>query len=134
MNWRGAAGGALLTVPLLNDFAVNVGWRIAFGLGVVLGLGILIVRRHVPESPRRLFIHGRDREAEELVDGIEEEVEREKGVRLEEPPQSEGSGRVLAPGAGLTALMPYAGARPRSIAVAMARFVRSATRTGSLIR
>src|SRR6185437_1562721 len=58
--WLGAAGGALLTVPLLNNFAVNIGWRIAFGLGVVLGLAILLVRRHVPESPRWLFIHGRD--------------------------------------------------------------------------
>ncbi|WP_371782063.1 MFS transporter [Streptosporangium subroseum] len=86
--WLGAAGGALLTVPLLNNFAVNIGWRIAFGLGVVLGLAILLVRRHVPESPRWLFIHGRDEEAEKLVDEVEERVEREKGVKLEEPSQS----------------------------------------------
>jgi MFS family permease len=86
--WLGAAGGALLTVPLLNNFAVNIGWRIAFGLGVVLGLAILLVRRHVPESPRWLFIHGRDEEAEKLVDEVEERVEREKGVQLEEPSQS----------------------------------------------
>ncbi|GIH98154.1 MFS transporter [Planobispora takensis] len=86
--WLGAAGGALLTVPLLNNFAVNIGWRIAFGLGVVLGLAILLVRRHVPESPRWLFIHGRDGEAERLVDEIEERVEQEKHVRLEEPAQS----------------------------------------------
>ncbi|GAA3423954.1 MFS transporter [Streptosporangium sandarakinum] len=86
--WLGAAGGALLTVPLLNDLPVNIGWRVAFGLGVVLGLGILLVRRHVPESPRWLFIHGRGREAEELVDGIEERVETEKGERLSEPSSS----------------------------------------------
>ncbi|MEV8635497.1 MFS transporter [Streptosporangium sp. NPDC051023] len=86
--WLGAAGGALLTVPLLSNFAVNVGWRIAFGLGVVLGLAILLVRRHVPESPRWLFIHGRDREAEELVDDIEKRIEREKGGRLDEPERS----------------------------------------------
>ncbi|MEV7908118.1 MFS transporter, partial [Streptomyces anulatus] len=86
--WLGAAGGALLTVPLIGNFAVNVGWRIAFGLGVVLGLGILLVRRHVPESPRWLFIHGRDREADELVTDIEGQVEREKGVSLEEPERS----------------------------------------------
>ncbi|WP_188189108.1 MFS transporter [Nonomuraea sp. SYSU D8015] len=82
--WLGAAGGALLTVPLLNDLPVNIGWRVAFGLGVVLGLAILLVRRHVPESPRWLFIHGRDREAEEIVDGIEREI----GKDLPEPEQS----------------------------------------------
>ncbi|HEX4818126.1 MAG TPA: MFS transporter [Nonomuraea sp.] len=82
--WLGAAGGALLTVPLLNDLPVNLGWRVAFGLGVVLGLAILLVRRHVPESPRWMFIHGREREAEELVDDIERQV----GGDLPEPETS----------------------------------------------
>ncbi|TMR24180.1 MFS transporter [Nonomuraea turkmeniaca] len=82
--WLGAAGGALLTVPLLNDLPVNIGWRVAFGLGVVLGLAILLVRRNVPESPRWLFIHGRGREAEEIVDGIEREI----GKDLPEPEES----------------------------------------------
>ena len=57
--WAGAAFGALLTVPILTQLPVSWGWRFAFGLGVVLGLVILLVRRHVPESPRWLFIHGR---------------------------------------------------------------------------
>ncbi|MGP3917051.1 hypothetical protein [Nonomuraea sp. 10N515B] len=48
--WLGAAGGALLTVSLLNDLPVNIGWRVAFGLGVVLGLAILLVRRHTSRS------------------------------------------------------------------------------------
>ncbi|MFG1618537.1 MFS transporter [Nonomuraea wenchangensis] len=82
--WLGAAGGALLTVPLLNDLPVNIGWRVAFGLGVVLGLAILLVRRHVPESPRWLFIHGRGQEAEEIVD----DVERQIGGDLPEPSRS----------------------------------------------
>jgi MFS family permease len=83
--WLGAAGGALLTVPLLNDLPVNIGWRVAFGLGVVLGLAILLVRRHVPESPRWMFIHGREREAERLVDDIEDQIGRDD---LPEPEQS----------------------------------------------
>jgi MFS family permease len=83
--WLGALIGALVTVPLLSDLPTNLGWRLAFGLGVVLGLAILLVRRNVPESPRWLFIHGRDREAEELVGGIEREVERETGAELPWP-------------------------------------------------
>jgi MFS family permease len=83
--WLGALIGALVTVPLLTNLPTNVGWRLAFGLGVVLGLVILLVRRNVPESPRWLFIHGRDSEAEELVDTIERGVERETGEDLPEP-------------------------------------------------
>ncbi|MBB5781841.1 MFS transporter [Nonomuraea jabiensis] len=82
--WLGAAGGALLTVPLLNDLPVNIGWRVAFGLGVVLGLAILLVRRHVPESPRWLFIHGKEKAAEEIVGGIERQI----GADLPEPTES----------------------------------------------
>ena len=66
-------------------FAADVGWRVAFGLGAVLGLGIILVRRYVPESPRWLFIHGRDEEAEALVSGIERQVREETGQELEAP-------------------------------------------------
>ncbi len=69
-------------------FALDVGWRLSFGLGALLGVGILIVRRHVPESPRWLFIHGREEEAERLVDKIEAEVKDDTGQELEEPDES----------------------------------------------
>ena len=86
--WAGAAAGALLTVPATNDLPVGTGWRICFGLGVVLGLVVLLVRRNVPESPRWLFIHGREKQAESLVDGIEQRVEQETGGKLPEPSRS----------------------------------------------
>jgi MFS family permease len=83
--WIGAAAGALLTVPILGEFPVDVGWRMAFALGVVLGLVVLLVRRHVPESPRWLIIHGRTDEAERLVGEAEGTVHAETGERLPEP-------------------------------------------------
>jgi MFS family permease len=86
--WAGAAAGALITVPATSDLPVDLGWRLCFALGVVLGLVILLVRRNVPESPRWLFIHGRAEEAENLVDGIEQRVEDETGARLPEPSRS----------------------------------------------
>ncbi|MFI7275523.1 MFS transporter [Streptomyces sp. NPDC049879] len=81
--WIGAFAGALLSMVFLRteNFPVDLGWRLAFGLGVFLGLVILLVRRHVPESPRWLFIHGRDEEAETVV-GEAEDAARARGSGL----------------------------------------------------
>jgi MFS family permease len=86
--WLGTAFGAVLTVFLLdtNIFAADLGWRLAFGLGALLGLVILLVRRNVPESPRWMFIHGRDEAAEKLVGQIEQDIEKERGSDLEAVP------------------------------------------------
>ena len=88
--WLGAVVGGLLSLIFLKEsiFALDVGWRVAFGMGALLGLGILFLRRHLPESPRWLFIHGREEEAERLVDEIEAEVREDTGQELEEPGDS----------------------------------------------
>ena len=85
--WLGAVGGSLLSIVALNTDILpkDVGWRLTFALGALLAFVILLVRRHVPESPRWLLIHGRDREAEEIVTSIEERVEAQKGQPLERP-------------------------------------------------
>ena len=84
--WVGATLGSLLTIPLLDPSFIDqaIGWRLAFGLGAVLAVGILIVRRNVPESPRWLFIHGREDEGERIVREIERTVRQETGTDLEE--------------------------------------------------
>ena len=45
--WLGTMFGAALSLVLLDKdlFSASLGWRLAFGLGAVLGLGILLVRR-----------------------------------------------------------------------------------------
>ena len=88
--WLGSAAGSALSLVLLSTvlLPIDLGWRLAFGFGAVLGICVLIVRRHVPESPRWLFIHGREEEAERIVCGIEEGIEEERGEKL---PAAEGS-------------------------------------------
>jgi MFS family permease len=88
--WVGAALGGLASIILLQEslFALDLGWRLAFAVGATLGLGILFLRRTLPESPRWLFIHGREEEAERIVDGIEAEVHETTGQELSEADES----------------------------------------------
>lgn len=85
--WMGSAAGAAGALVLLNtsNFPANLGWRLAFGIGAIFGIFVLVVRRNVPESPRWLFIHGRDEEAERVVGDIEAEVQQHTGEALPEP-------------------------------------------------
>ncbi len=88
--WIGSGIGGLASLLLLDRsiFAVDLGWRLAFAIGAVLGLGILFVRNTLPESPRWLFIHGWEQEAERIVGNIEAEVRKATGTTLAEPGES----------------------------------------------
>jgi MFS family permease len=71
--WIGAAIGALGTLVLLDPALVPAayGWRAAFVIGAVLGLPIFFLRVFIPESPRWLAMHGRESEAESVMEKIE---------------------------------------------------------------
>src|SRR5919204_1683313 len=74
--WAGAMIGAVATIFLLNPhlLPINVGWRIGFFIGPTIGLFVIYLRYILPESPRWLMTHGREQEAERIVDEIEEQV------------------------------------------------------------
>jgi MFS family permease len=83
--WLGAMLGAGATVILLNEkyFPMWLGWRISYAIGAVLGLGVLLIRHWVPESPRWLMVHGRNADAEAIVASIEKQV-TDGGAQLPE--------------------------------------------------
>ncbi|MBW9334733.1 MFS transporter [Herbaspirillum sp. RU 5E] len=80
--WIGAALGAGLSLVILDPQVMGaaLGWRACFLLGAVLAVAVLLVRRHVPESPRWLLMHGRHAEAEAVVRSIEAQVEQQHGA------------------------------------------------------
>lgn len=99
--WAGAALGATANIFLLpggseaaDSFANGWGWRIGFFVGPVLGLIIIYLRRHIPESPRWLVTHGHQAEAEATVDKIEADI-RASGRELSEV--SDDQAMLIAP-------------------------------------
>jgi MFS family permease len=71
--WIGAALGAGGSIVLLNPAFIDpgLGWRLAFLLGALIGLIILLMRRWIPESPRWLMTHGFVTQADAVMRGIE---------------------------------------------------------------
>ncbi len=71
--WIGTAFGAAASGVLLESHVLShdLGWRATFALGGILALGVVLLRRFVPESPRWLMVHGRQAEADAIVQGIE---------------------------------------------------------------
>ena len=80
--WLGAAVGAAGAVLFLQPGRLppDWGWRAAFGIGSLLGLGILALRRLIPESPRWLMLHARIDEAEAVLGEIERRVKEAAGM------------------------------------------------------
>ncbi len=71
--WIGAALGSAASLLLLNTGWIPpaYAWRLAFGLGAAIGGAVLFLRRHVPESPRWLMVHGDPADAEKIVGDVE---------------------------------------------------------------
>jgi MFS family permease len=84
--WLGAALGSLSTLVILDPQLLppKLGWRVGFATGAIVGLFILLLRTHVPESPRWLMTHGDKADAEEVMRGIEARVEESIGEKLPE--------------------------------------------------
>jgi MFS family permease len=85
--WLGAALGAGAAIVFLQPGLLppDWGWRAAFGIGAVLGLMILGLRRFIPESPRWLLLHARPDEAEAVTREIERRVSGAAKARLLQP-------------------------------------------------
>ncbi len=74
--WVGAALGAVVSIVLLDTslLSVGMGWRASFFLGAALAIIIVFMRWWLPESPRWLVTHGREREGAEIVRDIEDGI------------------------------------------------------------
>ncbi|MFW3164182.1 MFS transporter [Pseudomonas syringae pv. syringae] len=80
--WLGAALGAIGSIVLLDPLWIGaeLGWRLCFGIGAVLGLLVLLMRLWLPESPRWLLIHGQAEHAKQIVEQIEADLQRQGHV------------------------------------------------------
>ena len=96
--WAGAIIGSFVSLIFLNAFAINVGWRLAFLMGPVLALVVIVVGRTLPESPRWLMTHGRVEEAERELAKIEDAVlrsGRRAHARRRQPGDQPGAGGAV---------------------------------------
>ena len=87
--WLGATAGSGASLLFLDPrlLAPDIGWRLGFAVGGILGLGILLMRRYVPESPRWLLTHGYVDQADATMADIEHRVVQHAGADL---PQADG--------------------------------------------
>jgi MFS family permease len=91
--WGGALLGTLAEIIILNHISDTVAWRVGFLLGPVLAVAVIYVRRNLPESPRWLIMHGREKEAEDAIAAME----AASGETGDLPPLDDSKAIVLRP-------------------------------------
>jgi hypothetical protein len=83
-EYAGAAAGSGASLLFLdpNIMPVDLGWRFGFAIGGLLGLGIILLRGYVPESPRWLVTHCWGQQADASMSDIEHRVRSDTGLDL----------------------------------------------------
>jgi MFS family permease len=70
--WLGATIGSFVAMFLLSGHAPQtIGWRLAFGVGGMLAIGVIFLKLFVPESPRWLMLRGQEDDANRIIGDIE---------------------------------------------------------------
>jgi MFS transporter, putative metabolite:H+ symporter len=97
-GWAGAAIIADFLARTSEARGSGFPWRLAFFIGALPALYVLILRRSLPESPRFLLAHGRTAEAEAVLRRVEAEAGLPEGPALQpETPALPADGRRAAP-------------------------------------
>jgi MFS family permease len=88
--WLGAMIAAASQFVLLNPdiLPLDLGWRIGFLIGPIIGVAIWGLRRNLPESPRWQLMHGRAAEADATVASIEKDF-TDRGITLPDVDESQ---------------------------------------------
>lgn len=94
----------VLAFVLLPRFSIDFGWRALCFVGGLPLLYVPVLLKWMPESARWLQVRGRANEADQVVRGFEEAVERRSGERLPVP-SAEAAGASSAVASGGTSLL-----------------------------